>query len=207
MILAPAPAWNGTMGDRELVERCLRGDRRAWAELFQRYDAKILGAGGPDAADLRQEVWARLVKKSALSRLRLQRPGALDAWFARVAARVAVDRQRRRRARPPEEPFDVEARESSLDPEMAAIRAEEMRAVSAAIGRTARNRDLRVLRLHFVDGLGPAQIAASGIGLSPKGVASLLRRTVSRLAPEVARGRPPETSEARLAAGNRRRCP
>jgi len=207
MILAPAPAWNGTMGDRELVERCLRGDRRAWSELFQRYDAKIPRAGGPDAADLRQEVWTRLVKKSALSRLRLQRPGALDAWFARVAVRVAIDRERRRRARPPEEPLDVEARESSLDPEMAAIRAEEMRAVSAAIGRTARNRDLRVLRLHFVDGLGPAQIAASGIGLSPKGVASLLRRTVSRLAPEVARGRPPETSETRRPAGNRRRGP
>jgi RNA polymerase sigma factor (sigma-70 family) len=194
------------MGDRDLVERCLRGDRRAWSELFQRYDAKIPPAGGPDAADLRQEVWTRLLKKSALSRLRLQRPGALDAWFARVAVRVAVDQGRRRRARPPEEPF-VEARESSLDPEMAAIRAEEMRAVSAAIDRTAKNRALRVLRLHFVDGLGPAEIAASGIGLSPKGVASLLRRTVSRLAPEVARGRPPETSESRRAAGNRRRCP
>jgi len=148
-----------------------------------------------------------LIEKSALSRLRLERTGALDAWFARVAVRVAVDQQRRRPARPPEEPFHIEARESSLDPEMAAIRAEERRAISAAIDRTARNRDLRVLRLHLVDGMGPTEIAASGIGLSPKGVASLLRRTVSRLAPEVARGRPPEASESRRAAGNRRRGP
>ena len=195
------------MGDRDLVERCVQGDRRAWSELFQRYDAKIVRAGGPDAADLRQDVWARLVEKSALSRLRLERAGALDAWFARVAVRTAVDHQRRRCARPPEESLDVEPRESSLDPEMAAIRAEQMLAVSAAIDRTARNRDLGVLRLHFVDGLGPTEIAASGIGLSPKGVASLLRRTVSRLAPEVARGRPPEASESRRAAGNRRRGP
>jgi RNA polymerase sigma factor (sigma-70 family) len=202
MIAVPVRAWNGTMGDRDLVERCVRGDRRAWSELFQRYDAKILRAGGPDAADLRQEVWARLVDKSALSRLRLERTGALDAWFARVAVRVAVDHRRRRRARPPEEPFEVEPRDSSLDPEMAAMRAEEVRALSAAIDRTAGNRDLSVLRLHLVDGLGPAEIAASGIGLSPKGVASLLRRTLSRLAPEVARGRPAEAT-----AGNRRRGP
>ncbi|MFL5440998.1 MAG: RNA polymerase sigma factor [Myxococcales bacterium] len=203
MIAGPAAAWNGTMGDRDLVDRCVRGDRRAWSELFRRYEAKIL----PADEDLRQEVWARLIEKNALSRLRLERSGALDAWFARVAVRVAVDQQRHRRARPREEPFHIEPRESSLDPEMAAMRAEERRAISGAIDRTARNRDLMVLRLHLVDGMGPTEIAASGIGLSPKGVASLLRRTVSRLAPEVARGRPPEASESRRAAGNRRRGP
>src|SRR5256885_920059 len=79
-------------------------------------------------------------------------------WFARVALRVAVDQQRRRRARPPKQPFQIEPRESSPDPEMAAIRAEERRAISAAIDRTARNRDLRVLRLHLGDGMGPTEI-------------------------------------------------
>jgi RNA polymerase sigma factor (sigma-70 family) len=195
------------MGDRDLIERCVRGDRRAWSELFRRYDAKILRAPGPDADDLRQEVWARLVEKGALSRLRLERPGALDAWFARVAVRTAVDHQRRRRARPPEEPFDVEPPHGSLDPEGAAMRAEEVRALSAAIDRTLGNRDRSVLRLHLVEGLGPGEIAASGLGLSSKGVASLLRRALSRLAPEVARGRPPEASESRRAAGICRRGP
>ncbi|MFL5376360.1 MAG: hypothetical protein ACJ787_00500, partial [Myxococcales bacterium] len=76
MIAAPPTAWTGTMGDRDLVDRCVRGDRRAWSELFRRYEAKIL----PADEDLRQEVWARLIEKNALSRLRLERSGALDAW-------------------------------------------------------------------------------------------------------------------------------
>jgi DNA-directed RNA polymerase specialized sigma24 family protein len=105
------------MGDRDLIERCVGGDRRAWSELFQRYDAKILRAGGPDAADLRQEVWARLVEKGALTPLAAGTHRGTSTPVARVAVRVAVDHQRRRRARPPEEPFDVEPRESSLDPE------------------------------------------------------------------------------------------
>src|SRR3954466_7103907 len=34
--------WNGAVGDRELIERCTRGERRAWSELVRKYDRRLL---------------------------------------------------------------------------------------------------------------------------------------------------------------------
>jgi RNA polymerase sigma factor (sigma-70 family) len=210
-----AAAWNGAMGDRELVERCLRRDRRAWAELFHRYDrrlARVLAraaGSGLDPADLRQEVWAKLFENDLLARLRLERPGALDAFMRRVALRVAVDAARHRRARL----FEVDARLSGqvLDPEAAAMNAQQLRHLAAALQRTAAApvaaRNLRILRSYLVEGRAPAQIAGSGAGLTAKGVASLVRRALRKAIDEVASERPPAGKAKGRAAGIRPRTP
>jgi RNA polymerase sigma-70 factor, ECF subfamily len=199
--------------DRDLIERCSRGDQGAWSELFRRYDPVVTratrGVRGVEVADVRQEVWARLVEKGAPAGLRLERPGSLRAFFARVAVRVALDHRRRCRASNSEEPIDAEtAAGPSDDPEAAAIRAEELRTVALGLCRLAANeRNARILRLYLRDGLGPAEIAASGVGLSAKGVASLLRRACSSLGAGTAKGRSPGGSPPRHAAGIRPRTP
>ena len=192
------------MGDRELIDRCSCGDRRAWSELFRRYDRRLLailtrgarGIPGLDPADLRQEVWAKLVEKGALAGLRLGQPGALEAFLARVAARVALDHRRRRRKRPFEGTWiDIETPHHGADPEAEAMKAEQLGQLSAALRRIVAGpdsrRNLRVLGCYLHGGLGPTEIAACGVGLSTKGVASLLRRTLSKLAPGMASERPP----------------
>src|SRR4051812_44707998 len=185
-------AWNGAVGDRELIERCTRGERRAWSELVRKYDRRLLcifsrearGFPGLDPTDLRQELWAKLIEKGALARLRLERAGALDAFLAQVALRLALDHRRRREdagclagAAPP-----------FADPEAEAMRAEGGRQLGAALGRVVRGsrRDFRVLSVHLREGLGPTEIARTDVGLSAKGVASLLRRALPRLAFEMA---------------------
>jgi len=199
------------MGDRELVERCLRRDRRAWAELFHRYDRRLarIAGSGLDCADLRQEVWAKLAEKGVLARLRLERPGALDLFVRRVAVRVAMDAARQRRARL----ADIAAWscERALDPEAAAMNAQQLRHLAAALQRTAAAphaaRNLRILRSYLEEGSAPAQIAVSGVGLTAKGVDSLVRRALRKAIREMASERPPASKAPGCAAGIRPRTP
>jgi len=194
------------MRDREIVERCKRGDRLAWAELFRKQDRRLLrifarSAPGADAMDLRQQVWLKLVEKDALARLRLERDGALDAFFARVARRVALDHRRE------QEPVLPGVMSGGRDPEAEAVRAEEREQLAAALCRVVRGsrRDFDILRSHLRDGLGATEIAGMGVGLTPKGVSSLLNRALPRVAAEL--GRPPATRAPGRAGGIRARTP
>ena len=202
-------AWNGAMGDRELIERCTRGERRAWSELVRRYDRRLLCIfsrevqrfPGLDPADLRQELWVKLVEKGSLARLRLERAGALDAFLAQVALRLVLDLRRRREVAP----CAAQMRHPSADPEAEAMRAQEHRKVDAALRRIVRGsrRDFRVLSAWLRDGLGPTEIARTDVGLSAKGVASLLHRALPRLAAEMEIGRPPAARRPGRASGIR----
>ena len=203
-----APGWNGAVGDRELIDRCTRGERPAWSELFHKFDRRLLqilsrvarGSPGLDPADLQQELWVKLIEKGALARLRLERAGALDAFLARVAVRVALDHRRRELAT-----CAAAFTDPSPNPESEAMRAEERRQLGAALLRVVRGsrRDFRVLTAYLRDGLGPTEIARSGIGLGAKGVASLLHRTLPRLASEMEIARPPGARGPGRASGIR----
>src|SRR3954469_8850829 len=101
-------ALEGAFSEGELALACVRGERRAWAELLRRYDGKVRSAlrraGAPeDADDLRQDVWARLLAndRAALRRFRAERAGSLQVFIGQVARRVAIDHGRARRLRPP----------------------------------------------------------------------------------------------------------
>jgi RNA polymerase sigma factor (sigma-70 family) len=209
MTASVVAAWNGCVSDRELIERCTRGGRRAWSELVRKYDRRLLpvlaraarGSAGLDPADLRQELWVKLVEKGALARLRLERAGALDAFLTQVALRVTLDHRRRRAP-----PLAGEMAHRSPDPEAEAIEKQELRQLAAALGRRSQ-RDFQVLRAYLAEGLGPTEIARSGVGLTPKGVASLLHRALPRLATEMGIGRPPAARASGRASGVRTRTP
>jgi RNA polymerase sigma factor (sigma-70 family) len=208
-----AQARNGGVGDRELIERCTRGERRAWTELFRKYDRRLLrilsraalGCPGLDPADLLQDLWLKLLEKGALARLRLERAGALDAFLTQVALRVALDQRRRREVPLP----GPDMAHPPSDPEAEAMHAQESRQLGAALARAGRGcqRDFLVLCAYLRDGLGPTEIARSGIGLTAKGVASLLHRALPRLASELEIERPPVARAPRRASGVDRRTP
>lgn len=184
--------------DRDLIVRCASGEAPAWRELVARHDRRILlvigralGRGGEaEHLDLRQEVYARLLARdgAALRTLRAERPGALATFLGRVALRVALDHARTRGAR-----LDASAGEGAWrelpakedSPELEAQEKQARRRLRAAIERACAGpragRDRAVLRLHFDDGLNPAEIARLGCGLSVKGVETLLRRARARI--------------------------
>lgn len=186
------------LGDRELLDRCAGGDRFAWGRLVEQHDRRIaavlaraLGPGGrSELADLRQDVYARLLARggTALRGLRADRPGAVAAFVSQVARRVALDHARARSARPAAGPLGDQASElpaRELSPEQHAQERQARDRVAWAMERACagrhRARDLQILRAHVDDALGPAEIARLGCGLSAKGVEALLRRLRARV--------------------------
>jgi len=92
----PADDWN----DARLVERCLKGDERAWGVLVERYKNLVYsiplkyGAPHQDAADIFQSVWLDLFHGLA----RLRDAGALQAWLIRVTTHKCYHWKRQRDA-------------------------------------------------------------------------------------------------------------
>ena len=175
--------------ERDLVAACVRGDADAWQTLVRHHDWKIskvlrLSGAREEMDDLRQEVYARLLKSdaAALRRFRGERPGALRLFLGTVARTVALDHFRARRAeRAPHEPEEHGASPESLlvDEQRRALVERALDATAAEAEHPARDRD--ILRLHFLDGHTPTEIAGMGLGLSVRGVEALLRRSRARL--------------------------
>ena len=190
------------LGDKQLARRCAEGDARAWVELVRRYDRRVtlvllrvLGsAGASELADVRQEVYARLIAhgRAALRSLRAERPGALAAFLGQTALRAALDHARARRSRPrADEPLEALLElPGEEDPERDAEASRRRAQLSQAVLRLSEGpmaaRDLVIYRAHFQDGLSPADISRMGVGLTAKGVETLLRRARERLLKEVA---------------------
>ena len=180
--------------EQELAAACARGDRRAWSELVRRYGRKVhgvvhaVGASG-EADDLWQDVWTRLLadEGATLRRFRGCRAGALQVFLGQIARRVAIDhvRSQRQRGRVLENtatvasgapgPFEI-LRSAARGRELAAA----LDAIASVAERPGQVRD--VLRLYFEQGWLPAEIAAAGVGLSRRGVESILRRAKAKLA-------------------------
>jgi RNA polymerase sigma-70 factor (ECF subfamily) len=86
--------------DRELVERCRRGDDAAWRELVERHTRRVFSmayrfAGRVDEAeDLTQDVFMRVYQ--SLGRYDPAQ-GPFAGWLTTVARNQAIDHYRRRR--------------------------------------------------------------------------------------------------------------
>lgn len=183
------------LNDRELADRCARGERPAWVELIRRYDRKVLrvlwnSGGRGELEDLRQEVWARLLANDgrALKGLRAERQGSLSLFLAMTAKRVALDHVRARKSRPVIEHDAVatgipDVAASPEDHAQAARRKQILvRALETVASESANpGRDRDILRLHFEEGYSANEIAEMGIGLPAKGVESVLRRSREKL--------------------------
>jgi RNA polymerase sigma-70 factor (ECF subfamily) len=140
--------------ERMLVLRCQAGDEAAFAELVERYDArlryylhKLMGESPDDAL---QDVWLDVFRGMS----RLTEPGALPAWLYRIARDRAFRIFRKRRILAlPIEPEDVA--ESAEEEEFSSEDAER---VHAALDRLpAEQREVVVLR--FLEDMSYEDIA------------------------------------------------
>jgi RNA polymerase sigma-70 factor (ECF subfamily) len=141
-------------------------------------------------SDLEQEVWARVVARDgeALRRLRGKDETCVRSFLGTVALNVVRDARRRARARPDpghSDPAELEdlVDDPEGDPERrAADRELQERALQAARAETQDERDLLIFQLHYRGGASAAEIAAvPGMGLTPKGVETVLYRLTQRV--------------------------
>ena len=183
------------LSDRELADKCARGERPAWVELIRRYDRKVLKVlwdfgGKGELEDLRQEVWARLLAHDAraLRGLRAERHGSLGLFLAMTAKSVVLDHLRARKSRPvlEDDPASLRVPDGAATPEENAQEARGKERLVKALETVASEsehpgRDRDILRLHFQEGYSATEIAEMGIGLPAKGVESVLRRSREKL--------------------------
>ena len=163
--------------ESDLAAAVLAGSERAWRVLFDRHAAELhryalwrCGRDAELAEEAAQESWLTAVK-----RFRSFRPsrGPFREWLFGVAANVARNavrasiRQRNLRRPMPDE-RGVELGESSAD-------AERIAAALASLPE----RDERVLRMFYFDGLGVREIAAAE-GRKAEAVESMLVRARAR---------------------------
>jgi RNA polymerase sigma-70 factor (ECF subfamily) len=150
------------LAEQLLVLRAQMGSRDAYAELVQRYDARLLFylrrllGRVADAEDVRQDVWLTVVRKLKT----LEDPAAFRAWLYRIARHRGISWLRRRHLEVPlheagavEEP----AVESEID-ETSGFSPEEASAVLAALD-TLSPRHREILALRFLGQLTYDEIA------------------------------------------------
>jgi RNA polymerase sigma-70 factor, ECF subfamily len=91
-----------TSDERELVERCLARDERAYREFVRRYQGAVMNlawritGNADDAAEVAQETFIRVLR--SLGTYDPSRP--LRSWLFKIAANLALDSIRRRKRRP-----------------------------------------------------------------------------------------------------------
>jgi RNA polymerase sigma-70 factor, ECF subfamily len=92
-----------------IVERCRRGDALAWEALVREYQSRIFAVAhhylrdAEEARDLAQEVFIKVYRN-----LDGFTGGGFLPWLLRLARNCAIDRLRRRKARPPASDLAVE---------------------------------------------------------------------------------------------------
>jgi RNA polymerase sigma-70 factor (ECF subfamily) len=84
--------------DVALIRRCQAGDRRAFAELVERYQQMVfnlyyrVAPAGVDIEDLAQDAWLKVYN----SLPQLQKPEVFRSWLHRVALNTFHDRMRQK---------------------------------------------------------------------------------------------------------------
>ncbi len=144
--------------DRELVEKCLRGDAAAWDALLNRYAGLIwsilrrCNVPTPDAEDLFQNVCLKLYSQLAT----LKNSEKLAGWLAAVTRQEAAGWARRRRAL-------SEIPESLPDPgpspEDAALTEERLFLLRTALSQLPEPCRTLLTRLYSEDPPGYAELA------------------------------------------------
>jgi RNA polymerase sigma-70 factor (ECF subfamily) len=162
----PAQSDVGPETDQHLVSAVAAGSTDALSRLYDRYAGTVFGLARrilnrlEDAEEVVQDVFAQVWRDAA----RYERGRASVAgWVVMLARTRAIDRLRRRRARPDErEPLKPEAApdlaSTGISPEQASISSEDARDVRSAL--TALPEAQRVLvELAYYEGLTHSEIA------------------------------------------------
>jgi RNA polymerase sigma-70 factor (ECF subfamily) len=148
--------------DGALVERCLRGDERAYRELISRYRRQVytvalrMMRSAEDAEDVTQEVFIRMFR--ALDRYDPTRP--FGAWIQTITSRLCIDHLRRRRLRPvslfqrdtqSDEEYMIEVEDQGPGPEVLAQHQEESQRADALIDSLPEHYRIVVMMRHVQD--------------------------------------------------------
>lgn len=182
--------------DRELVERYVAGDTRAFDQIVTRYERRLFAVAvrmcgdGEDARDVVQNAFI-----SAMRALREFREEAqLSTWLHRVAVNAALDHLRRRK-RQGTEPLDQvhERPAEGPGPEERAIGAVRAAAVQAAL-RELSDDHRAVLVLHDLEDLDYAAVAEA-LDIPVGTVKSRIHRARLELARRLGHLREPATME------------
>jgi RNA polymerase sigma factor (sigma-70 family) len=177
---------DGTPGDAELVDACMRGEAEAWERLVRRHAglvysvARRFGLDDDDSADVFQGTWSALWEGLGEVRDRTR----LTAWLLTVAGRLAMrqlqQRQRELARTVNELALEYQA-DSEAQPEEQAVAHDQAAALGRAMARLPKRCRL-LLEALFYDPGGPsyAEIAAR-LSIAPDSVGPLRRRCLEHL--------------------------
>ncbi len=185
-------------GAHDLAERCLRLDPKAWEELVAshrrvvlRVLTRILGTGDPAIIqDLEQETYERLLQRDCEALRAVEGPRHLRALLCTIAANLARDHLRRSAVREAHlQAESLQAGEALFEspplPAELFARKEDLERISKALEKVLKGpnarRDAQIFRAYFFEGETASEIAAMGLGLSTKGVETVLLRLVRKL--------------------------
>ncbi len=188
---ASAPPTTTREEERALAARCLAGDRRAMAEVYERYKRRVFGiclriAGGNDAEELAQEVFIRIFRGLASFRGDAQ----LGTWIYRLTVNAALSHCSRR-PREQLDPGDGDATSRASD-------SRPSRDVPLAVALERALAELSagyraVIVLHDIEGLSHEEIAdvlGCEIGTSKSQLHKARARMRALLAAPLARREP-----------------
>ncbi|MCL6450136.1 MAG: sigma-70 family RNA polymerase sigma factor [Acetobacteraceae bacterium] len=182
--------------ERALIDRCLQGDRQAFGELVEMYQARVyalayhITGNREDASDMAQEAFIRIFR--ALPGFKGR--SAFSTWVFRVVVNVCLDELRRRRFRAvpleglPSGEDDRPPRQwasSAPGPDEEVERRELAREIRASLGRLRPLHRLAVV-LRDLQGLSYQEMAAV-FGCSLGTVKSRLSRARDALKQEFLR--------------------
>ena len=152
------------MADIEsIVERCREGDALAWEALVREHQSRIYAVAyhylrdAEEARDLAQEVFIRVYQK-----LDTFTGGGFLPWLLRMARNCAIDRLRRKKARPPASDVPVEGgvqlADSKPGPEEAWLTDTRKELVHRALGGMS-DQNREIILLKEIQGLQIKEIA------------------------------------------------
>lgn len=159
VVNAQAAGGDRPPDEKDLARRASQGDRRAFAELYERHVDAVYRyvyfrlRSDAEAEDVTSEVFQRALV--AMPRFEPRRP--FLAYVYTIARNVVADRFRRAR---PTASFEdaLDHPSDTLGPEESSIRADEARRLRAAIGRLTELQQ-EVVILKFIEGRDTREIA------------------------------------------------
>jgi RNA polymerase sigma-70 factor (ECF subfamily) len=148
-----------------LVERCRAGDGLAWEALVRQFQTRVYAVAyhylknSDDARDLAQDIFVRVYRKLD----RFDGTSSFLAWLLKLSRNAAIDRLRRRAARPPASDLQVgetiELVSDQPSPEEQAGREARRNLLYRALaGMSENNREIILLR--EIQGLKLEEIAS-----------------------------------------------
>lgn len=186
---SPLAALNAIEAN-ELVRRAQDGCADSFSELARRFRPGLLnllrnrmGTSHSDAEDIAQESLLRAFQHLD----RFDHRYRFSTWLYTIAIRLARDRARSERCRPPHVALDVsECRSAEPDIRLCAERLDAIDNLWTTAKRVLTESQYTAMWLRYAEDLSPVEIAQV-MGKSRIGVRVLLHRGRSRLVDEIAR--------------------